>query len=337
MTVSSVPPAMTWEQAVLWLRAQPGQKALIEACFFDDPLMDAVERYHQSEEWQAVQRLLPVPHSGQTALDVGAGRGIASYALAKDGWQVTALEPDSSSLVGAQAIREVADQTGLPISVVEEWGEDLPFGDNSFDVVHARQVLHHARHLPNLCAELGRVLKPGGLLVATREHVLDSPDCLSAFLASHPLHSLYGGENAFTLEQYLDAMLKANLLPQQVLGTFDSAINHYPLPESKALELLLKNYPWRTQEDKGMLRHWGRRYCCANDYLYTFVAVSGRGSDETATLRSRLACVEARLDAQTRSLCRLSAATKHDSSKISSCSVLGRVKTRLRQWLGLFS
>jgi 2-polyprenyl-3-methyl-5-hydroxy-6-metoxy-1,4-benzoquinol methylase len=130
----------TWEQAVQWLSQQPDQADLVRACYFDDPLLTACERFAKSGEWQATKRYLPT--SKGKALDIGAGRGISSYALAKDGWHVTALEPDTSDLVGAGAIKQIAQQTQQPIEVVVEWGEQLPFLDHSFEVVLARQVLH---------------------------------------------------------------------------------------------------------------------------------------------------------------------------------------------------
>ncbi len=217
---------MTWEEAVLWLRRQPGSEAHVRACFYDDPLYEAANRYWQSSEWQAVRRYLP-KRPGR-ALDVGAGRGISSYALARDGWNVTALEPDSSSIVGAEAIRELARQVDLSISVVETWGEELPFQDKSFDLVYCRAALHHARDLNELCKEMGRVLRPGGILIATREHVISRKEDLSAFLKSHPLQDLYGGENAYLLCEYTQAIEHAGIALTAVLSPCQSSINLYP-------------------------------------------------------------------------------------------------------------
>lgn len=229
-------PEMTWEQAVSWLRQQPDRRDLVRACYFDDPLPAAARRFAESAEWRAVRALLP--GAPGRALDLGAGRGISSFALAVDGWRVTALEPDPSPLVGAGAIRELARQADLDILVASEYSEDMPFADASFDLVHARQALHHARDLGRLCREAARVLKPGGMLVATREHVLTRREDLPAFLAAHPLHHLYGGENAFLLADYLDALAAAGLAVGRVLGPYDSVINYFPATEDQVDDLL---------------------------------------------------------------------------------------------------
>ena len=220
----------TWEQAVQWLREQPEQQELVLAAYYDDPLPAAAERYWRSEEWQAIRPLLP-PTPG-LALDAGAGRGIASYALAKDGFAVTALEPDASALVGAQAIRGLAEASGLPIEVTQEFSERLPFADAQFDVVFARAVLHHTSDLAAACGEFYRVLKPGGRLLAVREHVISRPEDLPVFLDLHPLHKLYGGENAFLLPQYEAAISAAGFQLHRVLAPFESAINYSPYTET---------------------------------------------------------------------------------------------------------
>lgn len=219
-----------WEQAVQWLREQPEQQALVLAAYYDDPLSTAANRYWCSEEWQAIRPLLP-PAPGR-ALDVGAGRGIASYALAKEGFVVTALEPDASALVGAGAIRSLAVSSGLPIEVTQEFSERLPFADAEFDVVFARAVLHHTSDLAAACREFLRVLKPGGCLLAVREHVISRAEDLPVFLDLHPLHRLYGGENAFLLPQYAAAIRAAGFRLDTVLAPLESAINYAPHTEA---------------------------------------------------------------------------------------------------------
>lgn len=225
-TEANAPRFSTWEQAVQWLRDQPDQRNLVLAAYYDDPLPAAADRYYRSEEWSAIRHLLPMARG--TALDVGAGRGIASYALAREGFQVTALEPDGSSLVGAEAIRSLAQETQLPIKVTQEFSERLPFADASFDVVFARAVLHHTRDLNAACAEFFRVLKPGGRLLAVREHVISREEDLDAFLEIHPLHSLYGGENAFQLQRYETAIREAGFRLDQVSSPLESPINYAP-------------------------------------------------------------------------------------------------------------
>ena len=260
---------MNWEQAVAWLREQPDQQELVRACFYDDPLPEAARRYHACAEWQAVRRLLPATPG--SVLDLGAGRGIAAYSLARDGWTVTALEPDPSPLVGGGAIRELARESGLHLTVVEQWGERLPFADASFDAVHARQVLHHARDLDRLCGEIARVLRPGGAFVATREHVVDREEDLPAFFASHPLHRLYGGENAFPLARYRQALARAGLTVDGVLSPWESDINLYPLTLDDIRQRLAQasGFPFPRLIPNWLL-HWKSRRASSPGRLYTF-------------------------------------------------------------------
>lgn len=216
----------SWEDAVRWLRAQPGSEAIVRDAYYDDPLISAADRYWHSNEWEAVRRI--IGKGPGNALDAGAGRGIASYALAKDGFTVTALEPDPSDLVGGGAIRQLADEACLPICVEEKLSERLPFADASFDVIFARAVLHHIGDLPAAMREFYRVLKPGGVFVAAREHVIAQQADLPAFLESHALHHRYGGENAYQVHVYEDAIGRSGLHLEKTIGSLDSPINYGP-------------------------------------------------------------------------------------------------------------
>ena len=246
----------TWEEAVRWLIAQPDQQDLVRASYYDDPLPTTAARYWQGEEWAAVRTLLPATRG--RALDVGAGRGIASFALAKEGFTVTALEPDGSALVGAQAIRSLATASGLPIEVTQEFSERLPFDDRQFDLVFARAVLHHTSDLAAACREFLRVLKPGGLLIAIREHVISRSEDLPAFLEIHPLHKLYGGENAFRLEEYQSAIRAAGFELNQVLAPLRSPINFAPHTldalQSEVAQRVGRKAYWLTQVVRTGLR-----------------------------------------------------------------------------------
>ena len=223
---------VTWEEAVRWYRAQPNNESDVRNNYFDLPVLGAAERYAASEEFAEVLRLLG-PGNGKRILDLGAGNGIASFALAKNGWVVTALEPDESAEVGTAAIDAIRDETGLPIVVVREGGRLLPFSDDSFDAIHARQVLHHVPDLDAMSSELARVLKPGGRCLTTRDHVADDDRQLEAFRNAHPLHNLYGGEHAYPLGHYRSAFEKAGLRVLRSWGPLESILNFFPGTEQE--------------------------------------------------------------------------------------------------------
>jgi SAM-dependent methyltransferase len=209
---------------------------LTRACYYDDPLIEAAERFSQSDEWLATLALFP--QKSGVALDLGAGRGVSSYALAKAGWRVDALEPDTSAIVGRGAIQQLTDESKLPITLLDGFAEKIPSENARYDLVYGRQVMHHAHNLQIMCNEIFRVLKPGGVFIATREHVISKQEDLPVFLASHALHHLYGGENAYLLNQYLDAMRSSGLRVQKILRQYDSVINYFPTSEEQICDIV---------------------------------------------------------------------------------------------------
>lgn len=200
---------------------------LVRDCYDDDPLEVAANRFSCSEEWLSVENLIQLYLPGKV-LDIGAGRGISSYAFDRSGYDITAMEPYPSALVGAEAIQHLMKNAHLPIKIVQDFGEVLPFESNTFDIVYGRAVLHHAQDLNKLCAEAARVLKPGGIFLATREHVISKRKDLPLFLENHSLHHLYGGENAFLLKEYKAAIKNSGLILQKEIGPYDNVINYAP-------------------------------------------------------------------------------------------------------------
>jgi len=220
----------SWEQAIEILRSDPAHKSLIYDAYLTADLTDNCRRFYSSSEFKASLDLLRQHIADfETVLDMPGGNGIATVAFAKSGFEVTAVEPDESMTVGRGAITYNLRQEGLSANVVDAFGENLPFADHNFDVVYVRQGLHHAKDLFRMTAEIFRVLKPGGLLLAVREHVVDNyHGSLRRFLESQIDHQLYGGENAFTLVDYRSAFSAAGLMPVIELAPYDSPINMYP-------------------------------------------------------------------------------------------------------------
>jgi ubiquinone/menaquinone biosynthesis C-methylase UbiE len=112
--------------------------------------------------------LLPHIRSGDTILDVGCGPGTITADLA-------ALVPDGK-IVGVDAVESVLEQAstfaasrGLTNATFQHVdANDLPFADDSFDVVFCHQVLQHVKDPVGVLREMRRVAKPGGV-VAARE------------------------------------------------------------------------------------------------------------------------------------------------------------------------
>ena len=98
---------------------------------------------------------------GMRVLDVAAGTGNASLPAAATGAEVTAsdLTPE---LLTAGRIRAAA--VGLDLDWVEADAEDLPFDDESFDVVISAIGVMFAPHHQAAADELVRVCKPGGTI-----------------------------------------------------------------------------------------------------------------------------------------------------------------------------
>ncbi len=222
---------LSWEETILLMQSMDEHRQLIKDAYLTDDLIDNCERFSNSAEFENELEIINKYKSdSETILDIPGGNGLATYAFAKRGYRVTTVEPDASNLVGRGAIKYVLENKKLVANVVDAYGEDLPFADNSFDVVFVRQGLHHARDLVKMISEYYRVLKRGGILLAAREHVVDNyEDSLKRFLDSQADHKYYGGENAFTLNDYLSAIENSNLKMEEVIYPYDSMINIYPL------------------------------------------------------------------------------------------------------------
>ena len=98
---------------------------------------------------------------GVRVLDVAAGTGNASIPAAQAGAQVTASDLTPELL---EAGRKRAEAEGLSLEWVEADAENLPFADESFDVVMSSIGAMFAPHHQEVADELTRVCRPAGTI-----------------------------------------------------------------------------------------------------------------------------------------------------------------------------
>ena len=102
----------------------------------------------------------PLPHYGRS-LEIGAGTGYFTLNMLQDGVVREAVATDISAGM-LDALQANAQRIGIDVETVACGAEDLPFDDDSFDLVLGHAVLHHIPRLDRAFAEFRRVLRPGG-------------------------------------------------------------------------------------------------------------------------------------------------------------------------------
>ena len=109
---------------------------------------------------------LGLPH-GAPALDVGAGAGVSTVALAERGFDVTAVD----SAVGMlELTKRRAAKEGVSVTAVQGDAHALPIGDASVDVVVALGLLPWVEDPVGVLREFARVLRPGGIAVLSSDN-----------------------------------------------------------------------------------------------------------------------------------------------------------------------
>ncbi|WP_326623021.1 class I SAM-dependent methyltransferase [Streptomyces decoyicus] len=103
--------------------------------------------------------------AGRRILDAGCGSGPLSAALRDRGADVTGI--DASARMLALARRRLGDDAALHVA---DLSDPLPFADGAFDDVVSSLVLHYLEDWGPTLAEIRRVLRPGGRLIASVDH-----------------------------------------------------------------------------------------------------------------------------------------------------------------------
>jgi SAM-dependent methyltransferase len=134
----------------------------------DDPAV--TDLYGERTVATSCSYLLPHITSTANILDVGCGPGLITSGLARLAPQGHTTGMDNSAGIIAQAQASASSATSPPTNLTFTVGDatQLAYPDNSFDIVHAHQLLVHIPDPVAVLREFHRVCKPGGI-IAVRE------------------------------------------------------------------------------------------------------------------------------------------------------------------------
>ncbi len=147
----------------------------------------------RSHRWRTAENsagyLLDHLRPGLSLLDVGCGPGTITGDLADRVAPGPVIGVDTSESVLVEA-RSLARSAGGALPTFETGSVfDLRFDDDTFDVVHAHQVLQHVGDPVAALIEMGRVCRPGGVVAARDSdypgfrYFPDDPDLARAITA----------------------------------------------------------------------------------------------------------------------------------------------------------
>lgn len=114
--------------------------------------------------WEA----LPVEETaGKRVLEIGCGAGFDAFAFSQAGAFYTGIDITPENI---ERTRLHLGFYGYEPNLLQADAENLPFDDDTFDVVFSNGVLHHTPDMANAFAEACRVLRPGGEFWVTVYH-----------------------------------------------------------------------------------------------------------------------------------------------------------------------
>ncbi len=200
--------------------------------------------------------LLPEINSSTRILDLGAGYGGAARYLAKTyGCSIVAL---NLSEVENERNRVMNRKLNLQhlIEVVDGSFEDIPFPDDSFDVVWSQDALLHSCAREKVVTEANRVLAPGGHFVFTDPMREDEcpQDVLQPILDRIHLDDL--GSPGFYMDTAVNtgmSLIEVQDHTEQIAHHYGKVLSETEKREDELQSLVSEEYITRM---KTGLEHW---------------------------------------------------------------------------------
>lgn len=160
--------------------------------------------------WRAAMTRAVNPRPGERVLDLAAGTGVSSVALASSGADVVAA--DFSPGMIAEGKRRHGDVPNLRFAEAD--AENLPFDDDEFDAVTMSFGLRNVADPKRALRELLRVTKPGGRIVICE--------------FSHPPSSIFNTLYRFYNDRVLPIVAKAVSSNADAYDYLNESIRDWP-------------------------------------------------------------------------------------------------------------
>jgi ubiquinone/menaquinone biosynthesis C-methylase UbiE len=151
----------------------------------------AVERHRYEAEPHIFSVAQFTRWKGARLLEIGVGAGADHVQWARAGVECHGVDLTSAAV---ETTRAHLALHGLRSELRRADAENLPYADETFDVVYSWGVIHHSEHPERIVAEIHRVLRSGGtfigMLYARRSLVAAKLWVRRALLAGKPFRSL---------------------------------------------------------------------------------------------------------------------------------------------------
>ena len=227
---------------------------------FDDPIV--VREQYASEDNLRARQALWADVEGEHAHDVL--------------WRILSSQPlgELLEIGGGQGelAQRIQDELGTPVTYVDQSErmaelarargiedartadvQELPFADASFDTVIAAWMLYHVADLDRGLAEIARVLRPGGQLVAVTNSVRHISELRELFGRVLPgFERQFNAENGedllrrhFRMVDRTDCVTVATVRERETLEAYRQSLSYetQPLPEEIAFPFRVHGRP----------------------------------------------------------------------------------------------
>jgi len=164
-------------------RAARVVRARDRAARWPDTVAGEMERHWSpGRTWESLARAAAGLLSLGDVVDVGSGDGSVAQLLAPRARSWTCVERNERMLEAARERLAKAKN----VRFVAGDAAELPFAPGSFDAALMLHVLAQVESPPRACAEVARVLRPGGALVLVTLDAHDHADVTAAYGDVHP-------------------------------------------------------------------------------------------------------------------------------------------------------